>query len=259
MSQEVPGQRPVPRPPTSTSPVQIPRPSRVLFVDDSGKPDAKHPSQFLTLGGISIPSNEVATFTRRVQAAKGRFYAKRGRPSDWECKSGDILKPNPWKRALNRDFCEEVARIATTVGATVYSVSICKSNMHNPMTLRQTMPLMMQVLAEHFSAECEELRATGLIISDWSAQHLDEHLSSCVGSYVATQGLPLHPSVYYASSQATVPIQVADLVAGATRMKNEGAARLGPLVEALHRVRVVMPGTLQTHQGRPYGNSINLF
>jgi hypothetical protein len=250
---------PVPRPSNSTTPVQLPRPTRVLFVDDSGKPDASHQSQYLTIRGISIPSNEVSTFTRRVQAAKGHFYKKRGRPSDWECKSGDILKPNPWKRAYNRNFCDEVARIATTVGATVYSVSICKSNMHNPMTLKQTMPLMMQVLAEHFGAECEALRATGLIVSDWSEQYLDEHLSNCVGSYVATQGLPLHPSVYYASSRATVPIQIADLIAGATRMRLEGASHLAALVDGLARVRLHAPGTFTTHQGRYYENSIKLF
>jgi len=181
---------PVPGPPTSTTPVHHPRPSRVLFVDDSGKPDARHQSQYLVLGGVSLPSNEVSTFTRRVQAAKGSFYSKRGRPSDWECKSGDILKRNPWKRAYNRDFCSEVARIAGSVGATIYSVSICKSNMHNPMTLKQTMPLMLQALAEHFGAECNELRAIGLIVSDWSAQYLDEHLSKCVGSWV--RSAPCH-------------------------------------------------------------------
>ena len=250
---------PIPRPPTSTIPIRSPRPSRVLFVDDSGKPDANHQSHYVVLGGLALPSNEVTTFTRRVQAAKGRLLAKRGRPSDWECKSADFLKPNPWKRAVNREFCREVARIASGVGATVYSVSICKAAMHNPMGLKQTMPLMMQVLAEHFAAECEDLNATGIIVSDWSAQHLDEHLSSCVGSYVATQGLALHPSVYYASSRATVPIQVADLVAGATRMRAEGATRLDGLVTELHRVRVNSTPLRKTHTGRQFQNHVQLF
>ena len=66
------------------------------------------------------------------------------------------------------------------------------------MSLSTTLPLQLQVLVEHFAAECTAMRETGLIVSDWSCHRLDAHASRCVASFVITRRLPLHPSVYYA-------------------------------------------------------------
>lgn len=39
------------------------------------------------------------------------------------------------------------------MGGTAYAATILKSNMNHPMTLATTMPLQLQILAEHFDAE----------------------------------------------------------------------------------------------------------
>ena len=72
--------------------------------------------------------------------------------------------------------------------------------------------------------------------------------------------LPLHPSVYYASSLTTQAIQVADLVAGIRRRVVEGDRRLAALSRRMAAVRTLPDHTkTTTHSGRRYTNEIVLF
>ena len=113
---------------------------------------------------------------------------------------------------------------------------------------------------ESLGYECAHHGETGLIVSDWSGYGLDTHVSQCVASFVLSRRLPLHPSVYYASSLTTQAIQVADLVAGIRRRVVEGDQRLGALSARLAAVRA-LPTNINatTHSGRPYTNEIDLF
>ena len=142
----------------------------------------------------------------------------------------------------------------------VYTVSINKRRMHHPMTLKTTMPLQLQALVEHFAIECAEHRETGLIVSDWSNHHDDAHASKCVGSFVTSRRLPLHPSVYYANSLTTQAIQVADLIAGVRRRVVEGDVRLAGINRRLAATRTLpeCPGLI-TSGGRTYSTQIELF
>ena len=108
--------------------------SRVLFLDDSGKPERSHPSKGLVIGGFSVPSAQVPTLSRRMAGAKARFYPDRGDPALWELKSSYVIKPNPWSRRKNRNFVDEAIRIIRETGGTIYTVSINKRRMHHPMT-----------------------------------------------------------------------------------------------------------------------------
>ena len=113
--------------------------TRVLFLDDSGKPDANHPSAAVVIAGFSIPADAVPTLARRVLGTKASYFPQRGQPTTWEVKAGDLIKPNPWKRSKNRHFAFELVCIVSALGGTIYSAAIDKSKMKNPMTLTQTM------------------------------------------------------------------------------------------------------------------------
>lgn len=234
--------------------------TRILFVDDSGKPDANHASRAVVIAGFSLPSSNVATLSRRVLGAKKKFHPRRGHPALWEVKAADFVKPNPWNRRKNRDFAEELVRIVAELGGSSYAVVIDKSKMINPMTLAQTMPLMLQALVEHFEAECRHHSETGLIVADWSSHQADHHASRCVASFVASRGLNLHPSVYYASSAATEAVQIADLFAGAHRRIAEGDKELVLFGQLLDQTRSMSTVSgLKTFKRRPYRNRIQLF
>ena len=234
--------------------------TRVLFLDDSGKPDPNHASTAVVIAGFSVPSANVATLSRRVLGAKAKFHPGRGHPASWEVKAAAVIKPNPWNRRKNRDFAEELVRIVSTAGGTAYSVTIDKSKMIHAMTLAQTMPLMLQALIEHFEAECRHHGETGMIVADWSSHHADQHASRCVASYVASRRLELHPSVYYASSHATEAIQIADLFAGARRRIAEGDTNLASFGQLLDQTTSLPAGgALQSFKGNPHRNRIQLF
>ncbi len=234
--------------------------TRVLFLDDSGKPDAKHPSLAVVIAGFSIPSSRVPDLSRRVLGTKGRFLGGRGRPASWEIKSASFIKPNPWKRRKNRDFSGELVRLVSALGGTFYSASIEKARMKHPMGLAQTMPLQLEALVEHFAVECDHHGETGMIVADWSSHHADDHASECVASFVASRRLQLHPSVYYGSSRTTQAIQVADLVAGVQRRAIEGDANLHALQQQMVATRSVPTSAgLRTHKRRPYTNQIRVF
>ena len=224
--------------------------TRILFVDDSGKPDEKHASHAVVIAGFSIPADVVPTLSRRILGAKTKFFPGRGRPTGWEIKAAAYIKPNPWKRSKNREFVHEVVRIIGSLGGTIYSVSLDKARMKHAMTLAQTTPLQLQALVEHFEVECRHRKETGMIIADWSSHHADQHASNCVASFVASRRLNLHPSVYYASSHGTEAIQVADLAAGVCRRVAEGDPNLAGIARQMDGTCSLPSG----HNGRSFKN-----
>ena len=235
-----------------------PSSSRVLFLDDSGKPAARDSTKAVVIGGFSIPSENVPTLSRRVAGAKSRFYPDRGDPATWEVKAKRTLAPNAWKRSKNRQFLAEAMRILGDLDCTVYTVSIDKRRLMHPMELQTTMPLQLQGLVEHFSVECATRHETGFIVSDWSNQDLDAHASSSVGRFVISRRLPLHPTIYYANSLNSHPIQVADLIAAVRRRAIEGDPNLEPLDDQLAAITGSHRIAATTHTGRRYTNRIVL-
>lgn len=233
--------------------------TRVLFLDDSGKPSSRDSSQAVVIGGFSLPSENVPVLYRRIAGAKSRFFAKRGVPGKWEVKATRTITPNAWKRSKNRKFLAEAVRILSTLESTVYTVSIDKRKMLHPMDPTTVVPLQLQALVEHFSVECAQRLEMGIIVSDWSQHSLDAHASQCVASFVISRRLPIHPSVYYASSLSSHAIQVADLVAGIRRRTIEGDVALRKLDNELAAVRTLPVGAaIDTHAGRSYTNRITL-
>lgn len=232
--------------------------TRVLFLDDSGKPDANHPSKAVVVAGFAIDAHRYPQFSRRVLGAKHRFYRSRGLPQTWEVKSGDVIKPNPWRRAKNRGFSEEVARLVAAHAGTTFAATIRKRSMHHPMTLATTMPLQMQCIVEHFDAECRVLGASGIVVADWSSHQHDQHASRCVASFVASRHLNVHPCVYYASSHTNEGIQVADLIAGVRRRAEEGDGNLRAFDHRLSSVTSTS-GVGRTVKGREFANWITMF
>jgi hypothetical protein len=232
--------------------------ARVLFLDDSGKPDAAHASEAVVIAGFAVDATVYPLLSRRILGAKKKYFPSRGVPAAWEIKSTAIIKPNPWKRAKNRAFCDEVARLLRTTGATCFAVTLDKAKMHHPMTLATSMPLQLQALVEHFDVECKAQGSIGMIVADWSAHHHDQHASRCVASFVGSRGLKIHPGVYYASSHGSEGIQVCDLLAGVRRRAAEGDAHLAKLDAELASIR--LPGkTGTTVKGRAFANYINMF
>lgn len=232
--------------------------TRILYIDDSGKPEQQHASRAVVLAGFAINAEDYGTLSRRILGAKKAFYPGRGLPQSWEIKSPEIIKPNPWKRAKNRHFCDEMVRLLRAMEATTYAATIDKSRMNHAMTLATSMPLQLQILAEHFAAECQELGRTGILISDWSGHQHDQHASRCVASFVASCHLPLHPAVYYGSSHSVEGIQIADLIAGIRRRATEGDRNVEKLDEILSEIRAVRV-TRRTCKDRTYANRISVF
>ncbi len=232
--------------------------TRILFLDDSGKPEAAHASLAVVMAGFAIDAEVYPVLSRCILGAKKAYFPNRGVPAAWEIKSTDIIKPNPWKRAKNRKFCAEVIRLLKTMGTTCYSVTLDKTKLHHPMTLATSMPLQLQALVEHFDAECKAMDRIGMIVADWSAHHHDQHASRCVASFVGSRALQVHPGVYYASSHGSEGIQVSDLLAGVRRRAAEGDRNLIGLDTDLGSVRAI--GIIgATVEGRAFGNRIDLF
>ena len=210
------------------------------------------------MAGLAIDAEEYATFSRRILGAKGKYFPHRGSPQDWEVKSSNLVRPNEWKRAKNRDFVNEVLRISLGVGATSYSVCIEKAKMMHPMTLTTTMPLQLQALVEHFDAECRQRSRLGLVVVDTSNHQLDQHASKCVSSFVVSRKLGLHPVVYYAGSKSCEAIQVADLMAAIRRRAVEGDANM---LAVASQMAVIGPSgaVVPTFAGRAFSSQIDLF
>ncbi|MCY4632098.1 MAG: DUF3800 domain-containing protein [bacterium] len=233
--------------------------ARVLFLDDSGHPAPRHASRAIVIGGFSIASASVPTLHRRIAGAKARFFPEHGHPSQWEVKATQIIRPNTWKRQQNRSFVSECVRILQGLDCTVYTASIKKANMHHPMRQQATMPLQFQALVQHFAVECAHHHDSGLIVMDRSNDGLDAHVSNCVGTYVASHRLPLHPTIYYADSTTSHAIQISDLISGSHRRAIEGDSNMHDLDRTLAAICRTDLSTRRTHTGRHWTNRIVVF
>ena len=235
------------------------QPTRFLFLDDSGHPAPNYGSGAVVIGGVSVASGDAPALSRRLLGAKARIFPGRGQPASWEIKAADTIRPNRWNRSKNRALAAEVVRILRGLGCTTYSAVITKAQMKHPMSQHTTMPLQIQCLVEHFAVECNLHGEVGVVVMDRSEQSLDAHTSRCAASYIASEGLPLHPGVYYADSVASQAIQAADLVAGTRRRAVEGDPNLQMLARSLAALRPpALTGAL-THTARPWSNEITLF
>ncbi len=234
--------------------------TRILFVDDSGKPSLNDQTSIIVIGGFSIPAQHVPTLSRRIAGAKRRFFEKRGDPGKWELKSTRLIRTKSLRRSKNRHFLGELVRILADLDSTVYSASLDKRRMHHPMDIETTTGLQMQALLEHFSVECRAFNTVGAIVSDWSSHQLDAQASKSMATFVLSSSLPVHPTLYFADSSSSHAIQVADLIAGIKRRELEGDPTLMPIVTDLVGVRSTIPTDASvTHNGRPYRRHIRVF
>lgn len=87
--------------------------------------------------------------------------------------------------------------------------------------------MMLHRLADRSYDELRAYGVTGSIVLDWSTHLMDDHITRCVSSLVASQKMDrLRGGVTYGSSAALPPLQVADIVAYTLRRAAEGAAHL---------------------------------
>ena len=234
--------------------------TRVLFVDDSGKPSFGHPSRAVVIGGFSVQSQHVPELCRRISDAKWEFLPERGDPREWEIKSRLAPESSGRRRTRHEQFINELIRVLSQWNCTVYTVSITKSRMHHEIGAKVTMPLQMQVLAEHFAVECSSFGEMGMLVSDWSNHSLDSHVSRHLARFMNEATLPIHPCLYFADSLGSPSIQVADLIAGACRRSLEGDLHARSTSNRLAEIRSLpYEFGLRTHAGRPYETQIELF
>ena len=230
--------------------------TRMLFLDDSGHPAPNDASGAIVIGGLAVRSEAVPVLSRRITGAKGRLFPGRGHPANWEIKATDTIRPNPQRSRRNRDLVQAILQIIGSLECTAYTASIDKSRMLHRMSLKTTMPLLMQALVEHFAVECRSAAATGIIVMDRSSHGLDSHASHSVASFTVTQRLPIHPTVYYADSATSPAIQVADIITGARRRAIEGDVAMQVLDNDLAGFQSISLARRRTHRGRLWRNRI---
>jgi hypothetical protein len=235
---------------------------RFLYLDDSGKTDPKHASQFVVYAGLSVDESEWTPLHRRITGAKARYFPLRagGRPNAWELKSKDFLTPNAWKRKRNREFCYELVRILRQSDCAIYAVGAEKARAARPLDETWLVPLIYQRLTAKFLDEVGQKGAgTGAIVCDWTSYKLDHHISTCVQSYAVSRGYSgIIGGVTYGSSHSFTAIQAADLIAGAFRMSYEGATHMATLVGRLSALGYSRAGAMCV-EGFPITSVFRLF
>ena len=232
---------------------------KILYLDDSGKVHPNDPARFVVFGGFSVDEGRWHSLVRQLNGVKYRFFPQRSKPYEWEVKSTDFLTSNDWKRAKRRNLCFEVANALERNNARVYVVSMDKSKAIGSLAEARFIPLMFQRLVAKFHSEIVNEANTGSIVCDWSTYQMDHHVSNCVTSMVIVNKLELvRGGVTYGSSASLVPLQVADLIAGAFRRYLEGQNHLQSLQQRLVELRYVRPGETD-FQGYPVDSIVNLF
>jgi Protein of unknown function (DUF3800) len=232
---------------------------RLLYLDDSGKVHANDPAKFVVFGGFSVDEGRWHHVVRQVAGAKAGFFGAKGKPTDWEIKSIDFLTSNAWKRGNKRGLCFEIVNILKRNGCHIYVASLEKSKAIELLDESKFVPLLFQRLVAKFESEVANEANTGSIVCDWSTYKLDHHISNCTTSLVIANKLNLlRGGVTYGSSSSLLPLQVADLIAGAFQRHLGGQAHLLDFVGALEKLRYTNPGVTD-FQGYPIDSILRLF
>ena len=232
------------------------RGTRMLYLDDSGAISPKHSSGAVVIGGLSVSSTKVPGLTRRISGAKAHHFPERGRPSQWELKSTDLLTPKAWRNRRNQALVLEVVRILGGLDCTVYTASIDKARMHHSMATKTSLPMQLHRLVEHFAVECAYRKEIGVVVMDRSEHRLDAHASHCVASYVTSKDLPMHPVVHYVDSMTSEPTQAADLISAVRRRTIEGTPGMHVLNTQLAGLRAKGLTAKRTHTNHSWTNQI---
>jgi len=218
---------------------------RYLYLDDSGKTHAAHPSKAVLFAGFSVSQSRWHPLVRDVTGAKARFFPSRGHPARWEMKGADLASPGSWGRNPHRDLCFEIANILGRNDCRVYSVGFIKANSNRRLQEPWIVPLCFQVIAAKFACELEARGTRGHIVCDWSSYPLDHQVSASVQAYVLSRKvLRLTGGVTFGSSQSLAPIQVADVIAYTLRTATEGATHHADFASALRRLLWIEPHRL---------------
>lgn len=213
---------------------------RILYLDDSGKLHPNDSSTFVTFGGFSIDESQWHRFVKQINGAKSNFYPNReqGNPNLWEIKSLEFMTAKNLRRGVNRRFILELISILTRCGCHVYGVRIPKSKLNPPISEATYIPLAFQRLIAKFYDEIQHYDTSGSVVCDWSAYKMDEHIAKCVASMVFSRGLTgLIGGVTYGSSHSSVPIQTADLIAGAINREAQGRTDLSDTVRLFEMLK----------------------
>ncbi len=232
---------------------------RILYLDDSGKVHANDPSRFVVFGGFSVDEGRWHDLLRQTAGAKAAFFASKGKPNDWEIKSTDFLTSNAWKRGNKRGLRFEIANILRRNHCHVYVGSMEKANAIGQLDESKFVPLIFQRLAANFESEVANEANTGSIVSDWSSHQIDHHISNCITSLIVSNQLKLlRGGVTYGSSSSLLPLQIADLIAGAFQRHLAGQVHLTDFVAALKALKHTNPG-ITDFRGYPIDSVQHLF
>lgn len=209
----------------------------LLYLDDSGKVHPNDPSRVAVFAGFSVDESMSHRLIRQINGAKARFFPKRGKPHEWEAKSGDFLTPNNWQRAKNRNFCTELVHILQRNDCRVYAISLEKAKAKDELNEEKFVPIMLRRLIGKFNDYVITVNSTGSVVLDWSTHQLDHHITQCVTAMtVVSQMDRLRGGVTYGSSAALPPLQVADILASTFRRNAEGQNHVAVLADGFREL-----------------------
>ncbi len=232
---------------------------RFLYLDDSGKIHANHDSKFAVFAGFSVDEGRWHPLVRQLNGAKAAFFPARPKPYDWEVKSTDFLTANAWNRSRRRGLCDEFARILERNGCHVYAIAMEKAQAVGALDEAKFVPLAFQRLIAKFNDEILHHASTGSIVCDWSTYQMDHHVTTCLnGMVISSQMYLLRGGITYGSSSALVPLQAADLIAGALRRSLEGQNHVDLFAANLRGLHYARPGGTDV-LGYPVDSVLSLF
>lgn len=215
---------------------------QLLYLDDSGKVHPNDSAMVAVFAGFSVDEGRWHSLIRQISGAKAHWLPARGKPHEWEIKSADFLTTNNWLRAKKRHFCFELTNILQRNGCRVFSISLEKSKVKDPLLEEKFVPIMLCRLISKFNDCLETTDTTGSVVMDWSTYQLDHHITQCVTAMTVASAMDrLRGGVTYGSSAALPPLQVADIIASALRRDAEGQPHVSEFAERLRELQYSRP------------------
>ena len=197
----------------------------LAFIDESGQPHPNDPNAFSTLAALCMAEADHRELSRQLFGAKRALL---GRDTPYELKAVEVLNERTFLRQPDKwELAEQCFELFNRVDLTSFAIVMPRPS-RQPDIEPDRLPHQHIFLLQRINALARERGEQAVLIYDGQGMNIQgRNLSACISNYIFRVAMPneqmghILDTAFFVDSRLTPGIQIADLAAGALRLREQ--------------------------------------
>ena len=197
----------------------------LAFIDESGQPHPNDPNAYSTLVALCMHQADHRELSRQLFGAKRALL---GRDAPYDLKAVEVLNERTFLRQPDKwELAEQCFELFSRVALTAFAIVMPRPSRPPDIELDR-LPHQHIFLLQRINALARERREQAVLIYDGQGMNIQgRNLSACISNYIFRVAMPneqmghILDTAFFVDSRVTPGIQVADLAAGALRLREQ--------------------------------------